>query len=226
MLIVTLTSCAHEEVAFTVDGVGVETNELVYYMQNNLSVIIAELEEQYDIIYQDERFWIEPQNGIDTFAQLRKYTERQIVRDKLVQIHAADYGEKTKVYFSDQQKELEKTNKERIRADAAGEVLYGPVTQEFRTYYIEMMTKAEKALLEGWKKDGIISVTSNEVLSYYEENEHSIDVGDMSKDDILSRIQVFLYEEAFEAKLAQMATESVIVDNQVVITPAMVGITE
>ena len=205
-----ITGCAGAKgaVAFTVNGLEVEKDELVYYMKRNASVVAAELEEAYSLDSTAEEFWTTEADGMVPLDYLTEYTVEEITRTKLEQLCAKKYGIDTPLYYSQQLTEQKRQNEERQRAEAAGEILYGPTERDFVAYFAELYLAMREELETKLSEDNQIRVTPEEVEEYYYVNASRL-TGTLEENRgvIYTELMDTAYEEYFDEKAQQAVVE-------------------
>lgn len=199
---------AKGDVAFTVNGLEVEKDELVYYMKRNTSVVAAELEETYSLDSTTEDFWTTEVDGIVPFDYLTEYTVEEITRTKVEQLCAKEYGIDTPLYYSQQLTEQKRQNEERLKAEAAGEILYGPTERDFVAYFAELYLGMKEELETKLSEDNQIRVTPEEVEEYYYVNASRL-TGTLEENQgaIYTELMDTAYENFFDEKAQQAVVE-------------------
>lgn len=211
-----LCGCKSRATAFTVNGLGVEKEELIQYMRDNMAVIAAELEETWGLDSTREDFWTAPQNGIEPFAALKEEAMRQIVRIKVEQLCAREQGIETPLYYSGQLRQLEEQNRRRAEAEANGEVLYGPVERNYSAYFREWYLEMQQKLREKWREAGVLTVSLDEMEAFYEENASTL-TG--SKEENMSWIGAHLLEEAYTRHIDTLVEQAEIGEGTAQVLP-------
>ena len=201
-----LSACGGKAVAFTVDGLGVEKAELVHYMQENAAVVAADLENNEGLDSFADGFWTDRPGGIDTFARLREYTERQIVRQKTEQLCAKAHGIDTPLTYSEQLAAMEENNRQRAAAYAAGEVLYGPIERDFVGYFSEFYSAMRLSCRDALINDGTLKVTQAQIDEYY--MQHRADFSEESEESARLRIREYLFDLAYESHIDTLAAQA------------------
>ena len=135
-------------VAFKVDGVPVEKDELVYYMRDYSSLAAAEMESAYDVDSAEEGFWSNTYGELVPLEYLKTYAADRIARIKLEQIIAREQGIETPMTWTEQQEDLEEQNRQRREAYEAGEVVYGSIERDFVAYSANMLYSMRAAVQE------------------------------------------------------------------------------
>lgn len=205
-----LSGCAGAKgaVAFTVNALEVEKDELVYYMKRNASVVAAELEETYSLDSTTEDFWTTEVDGTVPFDTLTEYTVKEIARTKIEQLCAKEYGIDTPLYYSQQLIEQKRQNEERLQAEAAGEILYGPTQRDFVAYFAEFYLAMKQELETKLSEDNQIRVTPEEVEEYYYVNASRL-TGTLEENQgvIYTELMETAYEEYIDEKAQQATVE-------------------
>lgn len=135
-------------VAFTVDGVPVEKDELICYMRDNASAVAAEIERRFAADSADEGFWDRDCGEVVPLEYLKAYTAEQIARTKVEQILAREQGIETAMTWTQQHKDLEEQSRRRREAYEAGEVVYGSIERDFFAYSADMLYTMRAAVQE------------------------------------------------------------------------------
>lgn len=197
------TGCAGAkgEVAFTVNGLEVEKDELVYYMRQNTGVVAAELEETHGLDSLAEDFWTQETEGMVPFDYLTTYTVEEITRTKVEQLCAKEYGIDTPLYYSQQLTEQKRQNEERQRAHAAGEIVYGPIERDFVAYFTEFYLAMKQELQTKLRDAGKIRVSPEEVEKYYYQHASEL-TGSLEENQGV--IYAALLEAAYEAYMDEL----------------------
>ena len=211
-----LCGCAGRPAAFTVNGLAVEKAELVHYMQEYSAVVAAALDNEGLDSFRDD-FWTAPQNGVDTFARLQDYTMQAITRQKVEQLCAREEGIDTPLYYSEQLTQMQKQNRQRAAAYAAGEVLYGPVERDFVSYFSEWYLAMQQQCRAALIQKGILTAPEDEVNAYYEA--HRENFAAESREDACYRIREFLFDEAYTAYIDELAAQASVKEGEARILP-------
>lgn len=168
--------------AFTVDGVSVEKDELVYYMRDYSSVAAAEMENTYGVNSGEEGFWEKEYGELKPLEYLKDYTVEEIARTKTEQIIAREQGIKTPLTWTEQHKDLEEQNRRRREAYEAGEVIYGSIERDFVAYFANTIYGMRTAVQEA------LDMTETEYTAMVEERLERVEIQyedmSVSADDI------------------------------------------
>ncbi len=190
--------------AFTVDGLRVETEELLYVMRDIQTTVMFELEEEFGVNAEAVDFWEAPQNGVDMLYELQKRAQDIIILEKVEQMLAEKEGIHTEMVYSAQLRELEAINVERSRAAAAGEIIYGPVIRNFLAYKSSMMSDLRRDLLQRYKDNGVLTVTDKQLNEEFEKRKEDL-LENNTEEVAKGRLLEELYEDAYDALLAETA---------------------
>lgn len=145
----TMTACGGgDSVAFTVNGVRVEKEELVYYMRDYSSLAAAEMESAYGVDSAEEGFWGGTYGELVPLDYLKAYTAERIARVKLEQIMAGEQGIETPLTWTEQHEDMEKQNRRRREDYEAGQVVYGSIERDFVTYFADLYYAMRAGLQE------------------------------------------------------------------------------
>lgn len=163
-------------VAFRVEGVAVEKDELVYYMRDYSSVAAAEMESTYGVNSGEDGFWEKRYGELKPLEYLKEYTVEQIARTKMEQIIAREQGIETPLTWTEQHKELEEENRRRREAYEAGEVVYGSIERDFVAYFANTIYGMRMEVQEA------LGLTEEEYTAMVEERLERAEIGyeDMS----------------------------------------------
>ena len=193
--------------AFTVNGLAVETDELLYVMHDMEAVVMFELEEEFGVNAEAVDFWEAPQNGKNMLYELQKRAQAVIVLEKVEQLVAQDNGISTQLTYSGQLRELESINAQRSQAAAAGEIIYGPVIRNFVAYKSGMMSDLRRdlrALLQG---NGTLVVTDAQVNAEFEKRKEDL-LENTTEEEAKARLLEDLYDDAYDAYMAEAAAKA------------------
>lgn len=193
--------------AFTVNGLRVETEELLYVMQDMEAVVMFELEEEFGVNAEALDFWEAPQNGKDMLYELQKRAQAEIILEKVEQLLADDEGIHTQLTYSGQLFELESINIERSRAAAAGEVIYGPVIRNFVAYKASMLSDMRRDLKKRLRENGTLTVSDKQLDEEFEKRKEEL-LENNSEKDAKTLLLEDLYDDAYDAYIAQAAADA------------------
>lgn len=193
--------------AFVVDGLRVETEELLYVMRDMQATVMFELEEEFGVNAEVDDFWTAPQNGVDMLLELQKRAQDVIILEKVEQMLAEDEGIHSEMVYSAQLRELEAINIERSRAAAAGEIIYGPVKRNFLAYKSSMMSDLRRDLLQRYKDNGVLTVTDKQLNEEFEKRKEDL-LENNTEEVARGRLLDELYEDAYDALLAEKAANA------------------
>lgn len=217
-LILIAVGCAPSEpVAFRVDGVAVEKAELIYHMKRNADIVAAELEDSHGLDSFQEGFWTTEQNGVNPFEYLKTYAENKIVRTKIEQLYAAEYGIKTPLSYTEQLVERKRQNDERWDAQQKGEVVYGTVLRDFPTYFSEMYLKMKSELIEKLVEEQKLVIGEGQVKQYYQDNQSKF-TG--TYEENRDAIYTLLVEESYEDRIDERVAAAKITYEDIAVEPA------
>ena len=139
---------ARDSGAFSVNGLWVEKDELVYYMRENTFKAAYELETEYGLDSAADDFWTQVYPSVTPFDYLKEYSVKEIVRIKAQQLWAKQNGILTPLYYSEQVKANKTENAKRKKAEANGEIVYGTTERIFSIYFTDLYLGMKASMRE------------------------------------------------------------------------------
>lgn len=206
-------------VAFTVNGVKVSREELLFFMRRSTDAIIATAEEDYGLDSTIEAFWNESIGDTTPLKLLQETAEKEIVRSKVMQLTAKKYGINSSLTYGEQQSDWEKDNNERLRQEQAGELVYGATLRSFYTYLSLVLSEVENELKQSLIKDGTIKVTQQEMKKFYSTHPEYFMGENSGYDSNKQNIEIWIFNEKFEKYLDELVEKSEIEYQNMDISP-------
>lgn len=213
-----LSACAkNTDIAFMVDGVAVEKDELVFYMDRLFDSVLFEIEDEYGLIYENRNdYWSAEIGDTTPLEYLKKSAVDEIVRIKVIQIEAKKHGLKSEMQYSAQVKDWKEDNAKRIQADEAGEIVYGVVERSFYTYINTCFLEVQSDLQEKLKQNEII-ITENEMRQYY--NAHPDYFEGQKYEDVTNTIYGWIFDERYEKYVEELIRKAEITYQDMEVDP-------
>lgn len=189
--------------AFTVNDLAVEKDELLFYMNRSLDVVVSEIETEYGLDGTEDGFWETPAGDTTPLEILKSTAVKNITRIKVEMLCARDNGVQTlPLSYSAQMRAWKKDNNNRQRMAAEGETVYGQVLRSFYTYFQdEFLTMRDDLMWELYSK-GVITVTEAEKRDYYNANRAELTE---DYDTHEPTIRYWLLSERYEAYIDSLA---------------------
>lgn len=207
LVLVLLCGCsAGTRTAFTVNGLAVEKDELVFYMNRSLDVVVADVETTYGLDSTEDGFWEAPAGDTTPLEILKTTAVRHITRTKLEMLCARENGVSTlPLQYSAQKSAWKEDNDNRQRMEAEGELVYGQVLRSFYTYFQDEFLTMRDTLL--WKLEGagVISATEAEKRAYYDAHREELTQEYAAHEPT---IRYWLLTERYEAYFDQLAASA------------------
>lgn len=206
-------------IAFTVNGVEVSREELLFFMRRSSDVIIATAEQDYGLDSTTDGFWNESIGDTTPLDFLQETAEKEIVRSKVMQLAAQKYGINSSLTYGEQQSDWEKDNQERLQQEQDGELVYGATLRSFYTYLSLILSDVENELKQKLSKDGTIKVTQQETKKFYSTHPEYFTGANTDYDSNKQNIEIWIFNEKFEKYLDELVKESKIVYQNMDINP-------
>lgn len=172
LVCVLLCGCsAGTHTAFTVDGVAVEKDELIFYMNRSLDVVVSDIETDYALDGTEDGFWETPAGDTTPLEILKSTAVKEISRMKVEMLLARENGIKTlPLDFSKQMSDWKRDNNNRQRKAAEGELVYGQVLRSFNTFFQDEFLTMRDELMWKLYDNGVLRVSEGEITDYYNAN--------------------------------------------------------
>lgn len=220
-MVIMLCGCSESstDVAFIVNDIESSKDELVFYMRRSSDVVIAIAEEKYGLDGTTENFWNEPMGDTTPIRHLQETAQKEIIRQKVMQISAKEYGIDSPLTYEEQQSDWKKDNEDRHKKEQAGELVYGATLRPFYTYLTIVLSEVEKEYKSKLVKDGIIKVSEQELKKYYLEHPDYFTGGGNDYESNKQSIYNWIFDEKYEKYLDELVDKSKIEYNDVTISP-------
>ena len=222
-IVIMLCGCSDSSanVAFTVNDVESSKDELVFYMRRSSDVVIAIAEEDYGLDGTTDNFWNEPMGDTTPLLYLQKTAQDEIIRQKVMQTAAKEYGIDSPLTYEEQQSDWKADNDERQKKEQAGELVYGATTRPFYTYLTIVLSDVEKEFKSILNKEGIIKISEQELKNYYSEHPEYFKGEDSDYESNKQSIYNWIFNEKYEKYLDKLVEKSEIEYNDVTISPEL-----
>lgn len=161
-------SCSQAKTAFQVNGHKVERAEWIHYMERRRDKVAAILEERHGIELLEDEDWLAPVDGQTPLEHLGEYAAEEIARIKLEQLYAREYGIKTPLSYTEQQKDYEEAREKRAREQAEGEAQYGADDLDFDTWWTDLYLGMKAKLMDVLVERDVFSITEAMLQDLYE----------------------------------------------------------
>ncbi|MBQ7726260.1 MAG: hypothetical protein IJT66_03855 [Clostridia bacterium] len=219
LCVVVLCSCHNgRATAFTVNGHGVEKDELLFYMNRLLDVTVSELETQYDLDETDQDFWNSPAGDTTPLEILKSAAVEKITRIKVELLCAGENGiERLPLDYSAQMRLWKRDNDERQRKDAHGETVYGSVLRSFYSFFQDGYLSTQNELKAALEQQGKIVVSEGEMKTYY-----AVHRAEMtgSFEEMQNTIYGWIANEKYEKYVDSLVEQAKIVYQDMTVDPA------
>jgi len=138
----------------------------------------------------EEKFWNSTFDGIKPIEKLIVETEKQLIRIKIEQELAEQYGIIKKFNYPDFKHNLKQENKRRMKAVENKQVIYGPVQYSEEFYYGYLHNNMVLALKEILGKE-VFNFTDKMYQNFYEQNKETLFKKFKTKASLLSENKEF-----------------------------------
>ncbi len=204
---IVLSGCNATATAFTVNGDKVSEDELVFYMNRYYDAVVAEAEATFALDATAEGFWTEKMGETTPIEMLKSIAKEEIVRVKVLQQTAQKYGISSPMTYSEQLSEWKRDNADRKKREAAGEIIYGVIERPFYTYLTLVLSEVENKLKGELERDGTITVTEQEMKTYYSAHSDWFSGEDNTFEENKQSIYTWVFNEEYEAYLSSLIEE-------------------
>lgn len=195
---------------FSVNGVKVEREELIYAMGEHRYTVAAEIEEKYGADSGDADFWDREFDGETANEMLRRTAAEAIVVDKVQLLTAKQHGIRVKLSYSLVETARQRENEE--RAEGGGEIYYGPDELSYHTFYINYLMGIQEELKEKLRGT-VIAVPAEELQATYQEHkaEYVDDEGEqLGYDEVKDLIYTILEDEYYDAYIQTLVAQATV----------------
>ncbi len=216
--VILLSACAQNvDIAFVVDGVAVEKDELVFYMDRLFDSVVFEIEDKYGLVFENQDGYWQTEIGDTTpLEYFKKSAVDEIIRIKVIQIEARKHGIKSEMQYSAQVEDWKADNAKRAQANEAGEIVYGVVERSFYTYINTSFLEAQSDLQEKLKQNEII-ITETEMQQYY--YAHPDYFKGQKYEDVTNTVYGWIFDEKYEKYVEELISKAEITYQDMEVDP-------
>lgn len=191
---------------FSVNGIKVEREELVYAMVEHRLAVASDVETRYGVDSGDADFWEREFNGETPNEMLRSTAAQAIVVDKVQQLAAKQQGVDVMLSYSLLENARQRENKDRISSN--GDVFYGPDELSFHMFYVNYLMGIQNKLKEALRPT-VLAVSEEQIQSYYEghRDDYITESGDYQEmDAVRDLIQNVLENERYDVYVQELVS--------------------
>ncbi|MBR2338925.1 MAG: hypothetical protein IKA63_05620 [Clostridia bacterium] len=189
---------------FSVNGVKVEQEELLYMMGECRLSVAYELEERYGVDSGDADFWEREFGGETPNEVLRRAAAEAIIADKVQLLEAKKYDIKVDLTYSAVESARQAEN--RKRAQGGEEIVYGPDELTYHVFYVGYLSGIQDELKDKLQ-DTVLAVSDQDITAYYEQNREAFAADDgaiPALEAVREQIQIVLENQRYDAYVQQL----------------------
>ena len=196
---------------FSVNGVKIEREELIYAMGENRLTVAHEVEQRYAADSGDADFWDRRFDGETPNEMLRRTAAEAIIADKVQFLAAKEHGIDVLLSYSSLKAALDEENDK--RASGGGEVHYGPQELSFHIFYVNRLMNAQTELKDALRPT-VLSVSDQQIKAYF--SEHSEDyvseTGEpQTLEEVKDLIRIVLEDERYDQYVQGLVDQASVV---------------
>lgn len=196
-----------EPPVMTVNGEPVSAREYRLVMQRHTAAIYGQFSRDKKL--EDHPAYWSPDSGPEgPLAKLRELTASELVKIKVSQLLARQYGLVSDISFEAFLQKRETENARRATAVQTGQVIYGPQHYRLSAYYYIQLRDLEFQLKQTMTREFAGKITDTEIQRTYTENEATL--GKKPLPEIRLGIIEMLSERKASAQLERLRTEATV----------------
>ncbi len=182
---------------FSVNGVKIEREELIYAMDQKSITVATDIETRYGADSGEADFWDREFDGKTPNQLLRHAAAQAIIEDKVQQIAAKKQGIDVMLSYSLLEKAREKENRNRATGN---DIQYGPDELSFHIFYVNYFMGVQEKLKEALRPT-VLAVSEQQIQSYYQAHSGDYVTEDGTKrdfDTVYDLVKLTLEDEKYD----------------------------